>query len=181
MRVRRIVTGMSPEGKSVVVSDEQVEVTTASLLGSGGMRRLWASDETVNLTEDGPPGASENWFPPPGGFRFALVVFGPDSSVPANLDMNAAVTELSQRFPGLVETLDPQNPVMHTSDTVDFNFIVSGEIWLDLDDGRELLLKAGDSVIQNGTRHAWHNRSSEPCTVAAALVGATRAPVSAGP
>jgi len=30
--------------------------------------------------------------------------------------------------------------------------------------------------VQNGTRHAWHNRTSEPVTVAVALVGARRAP-----
>jgi hypothetical protein len=37
-------------------------------------------------------------------------------------------------------------------------------------------LKSGDCVIQNGTRHAWHNRSSEKCVVAVALVGAVRKP-----
>jgi hypothetical protein len=45
-----------------------------------------------------------------------------------------------------------------------------------LDDGAELLLKAGDCVIQNGTRHAWHNRSSEKCAIAVAIVGAERKP-----
>jgi hypothetical protein len=32
---------------------------------------------------------------------------------------------------------------------------------LELDDGAEVVLKAGDCVIQNGTRHAWHNRSTD--------------------
>jgi len=31
-----------------------------------------------------------------------------------------------------------------------------------------------DCVIQNGTRHAWHNRSSQRCVVAFSLVGAQR-------
>jgi hypothetical protein len=51
--------------------------------------------------------------------------------------------------------LEPQNPGMHTTDTVDFDVIVSGEVFLELDDGSEVLLKAGDCVVQNGTRHAW--------------------------
>ena len=38
------------------------------------------------------------------------------------------------------------------------------------------LLKAGDCVIQNGTRHAWHNRSSEKCVISVAIVGAERKP-----
>ena len=49
-----------------------------------------------------------------------------------------------------------------------------GEVVLELDDGAEIGLKAGDCVIQNGTRHAWHNRSSQRCVVAFSLVGAQR-------
>jgi hypothetical protein len=35
---------------------------------------------------------------------------------------------------------------------VDFDVIVLGEVYLGLDDGAESFLKAGDCVIQNGTR-----------------------------
>ena len=45
---------------------------------------------------------------------------------------------------------------------------------MELDDGAEVVLKAGDCVIQNGTRHAWHNRSSDNCVIAFSLVGAER-------
>jgi hypothetical protein len=38
----------------------------------------------------------------------------------------------------------------------------------------ETLLKPGDCVVQNGTRHAWHNRSAEKCLVASCLIGAER-------
>lgn len=177
--MRRVVTGRNQQAKSVVLSDETVEPVTAALLGEGGMCRLWGADGPVNLLQDGSPRVGEAWFPPAGGFRFALVVFGPEAPLPADVDMNSAVAELSRKFPGLVETLDPDNPVMHSSDTVDFNFVVSGEIWLELDDGTETLLRAGDCVIQSGTRHAWHNRSFEPCTVVAALIGAHRVPATA--
>ncbi|MER5832646.1 hypothetical protein ABT116_17785 [Streptomyces sp. NPDC002130] len=33
-------------------------------------------------------------------------------------------------------------------------------------------LSAGDIVIQNGTRHAWRNRSGQPVTMAFILIGA---------
>jgi len=52
--------------------------------------------------------------------------------------------------------------------------VLSGEVWLELDDGAEVHLRPGDCVIQNGTRHAWRNRSTEPCVIAVALVGAVR-------
>jgi len=37
---------------------------------------------------------------------------------------------------------------------VDFDVVISGEIYLELDNGAEVLLEPGDCVIQNGTRHA---------------------------
>ena len=70
--------------------------------------------------------------------------------------------------------MEPDNPGMHTSDTVDFVYIISGEIWLELDDGAEVRVGAGDCVVQNGTRHAWRNKSAEPCIAAAALIAAVR-------
>ena len=59
---------------------------------------------------------------------------------------------------------------------VPFFVVVSGEVYLELDDGAEVHLSAGDCVIQNGTRHAWHNRSSEKCVISVALIGAARKP-----
>jgi len=68
----------------------------------------------------------------------------------------------------MVEVLEPMHPGMHTTDTVDFDVVLSGEVYLQLDDGAEVLLKAGDCVIQNGTRHAWQNRSPKDCVIAVA-------------
>ena len=63
---------------------------------------------------------------------------------------------------------------MHRSDTVDMSFVVSGEIWIELDDGAETLLRTGDTLVQNATIHAWHNRADVPCVMAVAAVGAHR-------
>jgi quercetin dioxygenase-like cupin family protein len=85
-----------------------------------------------------------------------------------------AMEELQKKLPGMLEVLELDHPGMHTTDTVDFDVVLSGEVSLELDDGAEVLLKAGDGVIQNGTRHAWHNRSSEKCVIAVTLIGADR-------
>ena len=45
---------------------------------------------------------------------------------------------------------------------------------LELDDGASKKLAPRDVVIQNGTRHAWRNRSSKPATMLFVLVGANR-------
>jgi hypothetical protein len=41
-------------------------------------------------------------------------------------------------------------------------------------DVAEVRLGPGDCVVQNGTRHRWHNRTSRPCVIAVALLGMTR-------
>jgi quercetin dioxygenase-like cupin family protein len=60
---------------------------------------------------------------------------------------------------------------MHRTDSVDYAVILSGEIFMLLDDS-EMLLRTGDVVIQRGTNHAWSNRGSEPCRIAFILVDA---------
>ena len=48
---------------------------------------------------------------------------------------------------------------MHRTRTVDYGIVLKGEIILILSDS-EVLLRAGDVVIQRGTDHAWENRSA---------------------
>ncbi len=64
---------------------------------------------------------------------------------------------------------DPQRPGMHTTDTLDFEVIMDGEIVLDLEDG-EHLLHAGDVVVQRGTPHRWRVSGDRPCTYLAVMV-----------
>jgi quercetin dioxygenase-like cupin family protein len=57
----------------------------------------------------------------------------------------------------------------HRTDSVDYGIVLSGEIWMQLDE-KEVHLKAGDVVIQRGTIHNWVNRGTEPCLVAFILI-----------
>lgn len=176
MKVRRVVTGQTEAGRSVFVSDEQVDPITLDLLPEAEFHRLWGSDDGVRLPTDGAAPQAPSYFPPAGGFRFGLFTLGPDSvTLPPDLDVGAALRELTEKLPGLAEVMEPDHPGMHTTNTVDFDLVLSGEVWLELDDGAEVHLQAGDCVVQNGTRHAWRNRSQEPCVIAIALIGAVRA------
>jgi len=175
MRIRRVVTGQRADGTSVFVSDRPVDPITVALIPGAELHALWDSDEAVRLPTDGSRPAAPGWFPPAAGFRFAMVTLPPDSTPPpAGLAMDAALAEMGAKLPGLLEVLERDSPGMHRSDTIDFEYVVAGEIWLELDDGAELHLRAGDTVVQNGTRHAWRNKSSEPCVMAVAIVGARR-------
>jgi len=176
VNIRCVVTGQTESGKSVFVRDSAVEPITLKLLPGYEFHRLWGSDGVPPLPSDGREGVPVQYFPASEGFRFGFFTI-PANSEKTHLPLNifAAFAELQAKLPGMAEVLEPLSPGMHTTDTVDFDVVVSGECWLELDDGAEVLLKAGDCVVQNGTRHAWRNRSSENCVIAVTLVGARRA------
>jgi quercetin dioxygenase-like cupin family protein len=111
---------------------------------------LWATDDipTIPVDESEPTIEMSSFLPSPGGTRFRIVRIAP-------ADIHSI-----------------QADGMHSSDSTEYLVILSGEIWLHLDDGMELHLQPGDCVVQNGTRHAWHNRGSSTCAIAAVVVGA---------
>ena len=175
MNIRCVVTGQTASGKSVFVRDTAVEPITLSLLPGFEFHRLWGSEMTPKLPCEGSGGVPAPYFPPSQGFRFGFFTIPPNTEKTASpIELIAAFLELRQKLPGMAEVLELTNPGMHTTNTVDFDVVVSGECYLELDDGAEVLLKAGDCVVQNGTRHAWRNRSAENCIIAVALVGAER-------
>jgi mannose-6-phosphate isomerase-like protein (cupin superfamily) len=175
MDVRCVITGQDKSGKSVIARDAPVRPVTLALFPAYEFHRLWGSDSVVELPSDGTPPSQPRYFPPKSGFRFGFFTIPPDASRSLErLGTPAAFEELQQKLPGMMDVLEVDHPGMHTTDTVDFDVVVSGEVVLELEDGVEVQLKAGDCVVQNGTRHAWHNRSSRNCVIAVALVGAER-------
>jgi mannose-6-phosphate isomerase-like protein (cupin superfamily) len=174
--MRRVVTGQTDTGKSVFVGDEQIEPIKLSLIPGLEFARVWGGDETTSLPTDGTPPEAPAFFPPEGGYRFVFVTIPPEGSgtLPEDLDVAGALAEVDEKLPGMLEHNEIDNPGMHTTDTVDLDLVLSGEMDLELDDGTEVHLRPGDCVVQNGTRHAWRNRSSEPCTMLSILVGARR-------
>ena len=111
-----------------------------------------------------------------GGFRFGLFMIPPATTVPAaDLDLAVAMAEMEEKMPGLAAHMEPESPGMHTTATIDFEYVISGSSVLELDDGAEVTLNAGDTVVQNGTRHAWRNRGTEPCRLVVAICGAHHA------
>jgi mannose-6-phosphate isomerase-like protein (cupin superfamily) len=173
---KRVVTGHA-DGRSVFVDEGDIEDITLGLMPGLVFRMLWDTPEQPTVPNTAPVDTASEWFPQPGGVRVAQVVFPGASAgggVPPD-DLESAAAEFEAKLPGLLGAMEPDDPGMHTSDTVDVGIVMSGELWLELDDGAERHLTAGDVVIQNGTRHRWQNRSSEPCLMTFVLVGAHRA------
>ena len=167
--LRRVATGHSANGKAIFASDEQVEPISVS--GTATLHRIWASDDAPTFPDDGSQPRTTAYWPPVGGFRYLLMTIAPGDG-PASPTVNP--DELNRIMPGLADTMEPDEPGMHTSDTVDLEVVVSGEITLELDDGVMKTMQPGDAIIQNGTRHRWHNLGDEPARVAVILIGAYR-------
>jgi mannose-6-phosphate isomerase-like protein (cupin superfamily) len=165
MNVRRVVTGHSPEGKAVVVSDQAVSPFT---FGDGGAyHMLWGADAPAHFPD---AGAAPSWtapFPPVGGHRFLLMTIPPGSAHEAGGDALA-----EQLASSLGDVMEKDEPGMHKTATIDYEVVLTGRVGLELDDGTEVLLTPGDVVVQNGTRHRWHNRGSEPATMVVVILGA---------
>ena len=70
---------------------------------------------------------------------------------------------------------DADDPGMHTTDTIDYVYIAAGQADLELDEGRKERVRAGDCVVQRGTRHAWRVVGPESLVLCAVLLGAERA------
>jgi mannose-6-phosphate isomerase-like protein (cupin superfamily) len=175
MRVRRVVTGHTPDGKAKVVSDTEVEALSIELVPGLEHHTLWGADEMPTFPEDGRPRPMLAFFPPVGGFRFGLFTIPPQSvAQPENLDIEGALKEMEEKLPGMLNNMEPDHPGMHTTDTIDFEYVISGDVWLELDNGAEVHLWAGDTVVQNGTRHAWRNKGSEPCRMVLCMIGTQR-------
>ncbi len=170
--IRRVVTGHDNSGKAVFASDDRVQPITLALLPGTEFYRLWGGDVPPRFPDDGSALAGDDYFPPVGGFRFGLFTVAPDSvTMPEDLDMEAAFRELDEKLPGLAKYLEPDNPGMHRTATIDYEYVVSGRCVLELDDGATRELGPGDTIVQNGTRHAWRNPYSEPCVMVVVLVG----------
>jgi mannose-6-phosphate isomerase-like protein (cupin superfamily) len=175
MAIRRVVTGHTAAGRAVFVSDSEVAPITVMLTPGLAIHNIWGADAAPLFPDDGSMPEHSTYFAPVGGFRFGLIEIPPDSvkALP-DLDVAAGAAEMERKLPGLAARFEPDHPGMHRTDTVDFQYVVSGEVWLELDDAAQVLLRAGDTIIQNGTRHVWHNRGRVPCQMVFGLVGARR-------
>lgn len=176
MAMRRVVTGVDADGKSVFVSDEQVAPVTSPVSPGLAFQRMWGQDDIPVAPQDGTPPPAHDYFPPAGGYRVGTFTLPPDGTPPPEgLDVGAALAEVEAQLPGLMAHMEPDNPGMHTTVTIDFEYVISGRVVLELDDGATVELGPGDTVVQNGTRHAWRNPFAEPATLLVVLVGATKA------
>jgi catechol 2,3-dioxygenase-like lactoylglutathione lyase family enzyme/mannose-6-phosphate isomerase-like protein (cupin superfamily) len=174
MTVRRVATGTGPDGRSFVANDEMVEPVTADALPGYAWHRLWGFDDPATYSTPAGSLTDRDHFPPPGGVRFNLFTVPPESTVRPPLTEDLRL-DLERKLPGRSRHMESDQAGMHRTASVDLIYVVAGRVRLDLDEGT-VELSAGDSLVQNGTRHAWRNTSNEPCVLAIVLIGASPSP-----
>jgi mannose-6-phosphate isomerase-like protein (cupin superfamily) len=159
-----------------VADDATIEDVTFMAMPGMVMRNVWSSSSPPTVPFAGRLDLSGPYFHSPGGVRIVQWDFPPSSSTAAGeeVDSGAAAADMEEKIPGVVQHMEPDEPGMHASDTVDVGIVNSGQITLELDDGKEVQLNEGDTFIQNGTRHRWKNNTNEIATVTFVMVGATR-------
>lgn len=142
---RRIVTGHDAAGRSVILSDRAPP--HGERFADLRFIELWRTTATpalITAAEKEEPTTASATLAQTGGSVLRFVDYQPSGHG-------------GRRTP------------MHRTRTVDYAIVVSGEIVLLLDDS-EVTLRAGDVVVQRGTRHAWENRSDKPARVAFVLI-----------
>lgn len=166
-------------GRSVIVENEPLKRRAFQSVKGFSFVDIWGTPPVPVVPWDGKSivDTAGSVLPKVGGTRLLIVTFPPDSVMMApDFDPAAAGIEYMQKLPGLAELFEQDSPGMHTTETVDYDIVLDGEIILEFDDGATVKLKAGDVVVQHGTRHAWRNLSNKPATIVSVLIGAKRLP-----
>jgi uncharacterized cupin superfamily protein len=167
---RRIVVADREPGHSSLIADGPAPDIRFDPARPGyASARLWVIEqspakmtlETLHL-----PHTIE---PPKNGSVCRVVTYPPD----ANWEGNVGPEDVAAFFEAMgspgASTYSPSapHPYMQKTETMDFCFILEGEIDLVLDTD-SVTVKAGDVIVQRGTNHAWSNRSGAPCIMAVA-------------
>jgi mannose-6-phosphate isomerase-like protein (cupin superfamily) len=161
MTTRRVVTGFDADGAAEFVSDDHLdELQNANTQ----LTSYWRHDGDELRIPPIDNAKDDFGFPVPGG---AWVLAW---SVPPNCV--AGETSVDGNAPTKAGELPTGGA--HATDSIDVNFVLSGQAVFQLEDGSEKVLDAGDSIVVNGVSHTWHNRQESPVRILSLIFGANR-------
>ncbi|MEB1611129.1 hypothetical protein FHT08_000610 [Xanthomonas campestris] len=178
MKLRRIVAGTDHDGTSRVFADgDPPRSVTFDAAPGFHVSLLWSAPAlpAVGRGEPADTTRTDGVLPAHGQSRLLVVTLPPDSTLTrADFDAAAYGQELAAKLPGFAETFEPDCPGMHTTDSVDYDVLLEGEIVLELDGGQQIPLKQHEIVVMHGGRHAWRNPGQRPAVLLFVLQGARR-------
>lgn len=170
---RRVVTGHTAEGKSVILQDgappRDLRVPERPGYRMANLWRTGAPPWDAEAPED--VAAHVGVMPPAGGTVLRVIDFPPESDDPEVIRKMAQAT-----FRSIYPDADHTGKAgghggMHRTLSVDYAMVLKGSIFAVMDEG-ETELHAGDVLVQRGTNHAWSNRADGICRMCFVLVDA---------
>ncbi len=173
--VRRVVTGHDAAGRSIVISDGpapfvHVNPRDPDWYSTDVFRTQGAPARIVSASHETTEGPRRQ-MPTPLGTVIRINHFPPEPDFVEQMSPEDARRVFASLGNEKAATFGKggRHPLMHRTETIDYAIVLSGEITMLLDEG-EVLLKAGDILVQCGTNHAWINRSNAPAAVCFVLV-----------
>lgn len=171
---RRVVTGTNANGTAVIVDDGPARTWVRRPTGTLVVD-IWRLDELPSQASAEASLTEEVVLAPPArGVVVRVTTFPPDSEISpeAAAEYAAKMSEIYGEQPTAGDG-PPAVRGMHSTETIDVMTVIEGELHMVMEEG-ETCLRAGDSVVQRGTRHAWQNRSDRPAKVVTTMMPATR-------
>lgn len=169
--IRRVITGVQ-EGRSVIVADEELAGTGFTSIPSMRFQEVWTTSAVPSHPASTVHNPSGGYLPGPGETQLQILTIPPASFFSSpDFDPEAAHEEQMKLIPGVASLMDPENPGMHATPSIDYALVLNGSVTLALDDGVETLLNQGDIVVQCGARHAWRNSGEAPATLMFMIIG----------
>jgi len=177
-QIRRVVTGHDEKGRAIVISDGPAPSVHVNKNERDWFSvDIWRTHETpARIVAKAPESTAgpRRQMPTHNGTVLRINSFPPESDTVRTMTPADSLRVFEALGNPKAATFGKggRHPMMHRTESVDYALILSGEITMLLDD-EEVLLKAGDVVVQCGTNHAWSNRSKAPCLVAFILIDGT--------
>jgi hypothetical protein len=170
---RRIITGRRADGKSYL--EAQGAPTLDVTIYETRLVRGWVSGEGAELygAVEANDAIAVPLQPLNGGSKAGFFQILPDVAAKTLEQIEREQSELYARL-GASHSRVPgsRHPAMHWTQTIDYIFVLSGEVTLMLDED-DVALRPFDLVVQRQTNHAWINKGVEPCLLAYVMIDAT--------
>lgn len=173
--IRRVVTGHDANGKATVHSDGPAPFVHVNPRNPNDTSTdIWRTGEmpvTLAAAHDETTLGPRRQMPTPNGTVIRINRFAPETDEIRDMSVEQARAAFSAlgNEPASTFGRGGHHPLMHRTETLDYAVVLSGEITMIIDD-QDVHLKAGDTVVQCGTNHAWSNRSGAVCEVLFVLI-----------
>eukprot|EP01084_Bolivina_argentea_P053421 98063_1 len=181
-KYKRIITGHDVNGKAIVVQEDMIPNRKNPKNRNISVYNIWRCLNHKNANKNNsikkidlctlnnliPLEPSKN------GSNFRIIEFRPESTVKDfyktnNDQVEAAWSDFGVNNKKVFGGNNAPHPFMHKTESIDYAICLYGKIYMVLDDS-EILIQAGDTVVQRGTNHSWKNSFNDTCVMCFILI-----------